>query len=257
MSSHPPSDPRSVAGKDLQVAERAQLLVIGGGRAGLTAAIEAAELGLSVILVEENPVSFRTMGEEVPLHYGQGMAGEARNRNAMTEAFIASEPLIEAAFEAGVDLRLGTACWGLYGNGPGVSWLPGTVAGLMDEERSWLIGADRVIVAAGRRDMGLAFPGWEKPGVMGATAAVSLATRYGALEPRRIVMLGSTTETLAAALALRLSPRVADVCLLRMTGWPRAPSSCSTPMTSTSSSRPPMPPAKAWRSGSPSSRSMR
>ena len=203
MSSQHPLDPKSVAGKELHVEERAQLLVIGGGRAGLTAAIEAAELGLSVILVEENPVPFRTMGDEVPLHYGQGMAGEARNRNAMTEAFIASEPLIEAAFEAGVDLRLGTACWGLYGNGPGVSWLPGTVAGLMDEERSWLVGADHVIVAAGRRDMGLAFPGWEKPGVMGATAAVSLATRYGALEPRRIVMLGSTTETLAAALALR------------------------------------------------------
>jgi thioredoxin reductase len=65
------------------------------------------------------------------------------------------------------------------------------------------MGAEQVIVAAGRRDMGLGFPGWEKPGVMGATAAVSLASRYGALAPRRIVLLGSSTEALAAALALR------------------------------------------------------
>jgi thioredoxin reductase len=196
-------DPKSVAGKELHVEERTQLLVVGAGPAGLAAAIEAAGRGLSVVLIDENPVSFKTMGDDVPLHYGQGMAGAARNRNAMMEALIASEPQIEVAFEAGVDLRLGTACWALYGNGPGVAWLPGTVAGLNDEERSWLMGAEQVIVAAGRRDMGLGFPGWEKPGVMGATAAVSLASRYGALAPRRIVLLGSSTEALAAALALR------------------------------------------------------
>jgi thioredoxin reductase len=196
-------DPKSVAGKDLHVEERTQLLVIGAGPAGLAAAIEAARRGLSVVLVDENPVSFKTMGDEVPQHYGQGMAGAARNRNAMMEALIASEPQIEVAFAAGVDVRLGTACWGLYRNGPSVTWLPGTVAGLNEEERSWLIGAEQVIVAAGRRDMGLGFPGWEKPGVMGATAAVSLAGRYGALAPRRIVLLGSSTEALVAALALR------------------------------------------------------
>jgi len=66
-----------------------------------------------------------------------------------------------------------------------------------------MIGADHVIVATGRRDMGLGFPGWDKPGVMGATAAVSLATRYGALAPRRVVLLGSSTEALLAAQALR------------------------------------------------------
>jgi thioredoxin reductase len=203
MASNVPPDPKSVAGKPLHVEERTQLLVIGAGPAGLAAAIEAAERSLSVVLVDENPVSFRTMGDEVPLHYGQGMSGEARNRNAMMEASIASEPQIELAFEAGVDVRLGTACWGLYANGPSVTWLPGLVAGLNDEERSWMLQAEQVIVAAGRRDMGLGFPGWEKPGVLGATAAVALATRYGALSPKRVVVLGSSTEALVAALSLR------------------------------------------------------
>lgn len=203
MASTVTPDPKSVAGKALHVEARTQLLVIGAGPAGLAAAIEAAGQGLSVVLVDENPVSFTTMGDEVPLHYGQGMSGLARNRNAMLEAFIGSEPQIEIAFEAGVDVRLGTTCWGLYANGPSVTWLPGLVAGLNDEERCWMLQADHVVVAAGRRDMGLGFPGWEKPGVMGATAAVSLASRYGALAPRRVVVLGSSTDAVTAALSLR------------------------------------------------------
>jgi thioredoxin reductase len=156
-----------------------------------------------VLLVDENPVSFRDMGDEVPLHFGQGMSASARNRNAMIEAFVASEPRIAEAFEAGVDLRLGTACIGLYANGPSMGWLPGLVAALVDEERSYLVQAKHVILACGRRDMGLGFPGWDKPGVMGATAALALATRYGAMGPRRVIMLGSGSEALSAALALR------------------------------------------------------
>lgn len=199
----PASDPKSVTGKPLAVAESVDVLVVGAGPAGLAAAIEAAACGFGVLLVDENPVPFETMGDEVPLHFGQGMAASARNRNAMMEAFVGSEPRIEEAFEAGVDLRLGTACWALYANGPALGWMPGLVAGLADDERSFLVQAQHVILACGRRDMGLGFPGWEKPGVMGATAALSLATRYGALGPRRIVLLGSSTEALTAALALR------------------------------------------------------
>lgn len=199
----PASDPKSVTGKPLAIAESVDVLVVGAGPAGLEAAIGAAGCGFGVLLVDENPVPFKTMGDDVPLHFGQGMAASARNRNAMMEAFAASEPRIAEAFEAGVDLRLGTACWGLYANGPALGWMPGLVAGLADEERSLLVQARHVILACGRRDMGLGFPGWDKPGVMGATAALNLATRYGAFGPRKVMILGSTTEALTTALALR------------------------------------------------------
>ncbi len=199
----PAPDPKSVTGKPLVIDETVDVLVVGGGPAGLAAAIGAAARGFGVMLVDENPVSFTTMGDEVPLHFGQGMAANARNRNAMMEAFVASEPRIAEAFEAGVDVRLATACWGLYANGPALGWMPGLVAGLADEERGLLVRARHVILACGRRDMGLGFPGWEKPGVMGATAALSLAARYGALGPRQVVVLGSGTDALLTALALR------------------------------------------------------
>ena len=194
-------DPRSTANATLAVDEHTDLLVVGAGPAGLAAAIAGAEAGLAVVLVDENPVPAATMGDDIPLHWGQRMSGAARNRTAMTEAMLASEPLLADAFECGVDVRLGTSAWGLYANGPSVGWLPGRVAGLSDGERSGMLGFKAAIVAAGRRDMGLAFPGWQLPGVMGATAAERLV-RLGALEARRAVVLGSTAEALLAALAL-------------------------------------------------------
>ncbi len=197
------TDPRSTANATLAVGERADLLVVGGGPAGLAAAIAGARAGLSVVLADENPVAAEVMGDDVPLHFGGRMGGAVRNRTAMTEAMLDSEPMLGEALEAGVDVRLGVVVWGLYAPGPSVGWLPGTVAGLSDGERSWMLGCKTAIVAAGRRDMGLAFPGWQRPGVMGATAAERLAARYGALDARRAVVLGTTAEALLAALAMR------------------------------------------------------
>ena len=97
-------DRASVAGKALTVAEKTSLLVIGAGPAGLAAAIEAARRGIAVTLVDENPVPFETMGEEIPLHFGQRMGGIVRNRTAMTEAVLEQAPDIAVAFEAGVDV---------------------------------------------------------------------------------------------------------------------------------------------------------
>ncbi len=195
-------DPRSTANARLSVTEHTDLLVVGAGPAGLAAAIAGAGHGLSVVLVDENPVAPETMGDDVPLHFGGRMSGAVRNRTAMTEAMLDAEPALAEAMEAGVDVRLGTVAWGLYANGPSVGWLPSKVAGLSDGEASWMLGFKSAIVAAGRRDMGLAFPGWQLPGVMGATAAERLA-RLGALDTQRVVVHGTSAEALLAALAMR------------------------------------------------------
>jgi NADPH-dependent 2,4-dienoyl-CoA reductase/sulfur reductase-like enzyme len=72
-----------------------------------------------------------------------------------------------------------------------------------DLSRSWLIGYDRLIVAAGARDLVLAFRGWEKAGTMGAAGALALLTRYQAFAARRMVVLGSGPLGLAVAALAR------------------------------------------------------
>ncbi|HKM62433.1 MAG TPA: NAD(P)/FAD-dependent oxidoreductase [Acidisphaera sp.] len=191
-------DPASVAGKTLDVAERTDVLVVGAGGAGIAAALDARRQGAAVVLVDENPVPAETMGDDIPMLWGGAASGAARNRTAMTEALLAARPGLATAVEAGVDVRLGTSCWGLYANGPSVGWLPGPIAGLADETRAWLLGVGRVVVAAGCRDMGVAFAGWDLPGVAGVQAAASLAA-LGAFAPRRAVLLGTSDAALAAA----------------------------------------------------------
>lgn len=224
------TDPRSVAGKPLPVEEEAQLLVVGAGAAGLAAALEGVRLGLGVVLVEESPVPAATMGLDIPLHFGGRVGGAARNRNAMLEAVLASDPAIAEAFEAGVDVRLGTSCWGLWSNNASVGWLPGLVAGLAEQGRAWMLRAERIIVAAGRRDMGLAFPGWELPGVMGALAAERLVRRYGALDARRVAVLGTGTETVAACRTLQAAG-VEVAALIEQEDAPADPDAAALPGT--------------------------
>jgi thioredoxin reductase len=204
MNSHTPSgrDRASVAGKQPPIAESTDLLIVGAGPAGISAALTAAQGGVRVILADENPVPLQTMGEDVPLHFGGRMAPTAANRNAVLESILRSRPQLAEAIDAGVDVRLGTAAWGLFPQRRTAGWIDGHVAGLADEGSAYLLRFKQVIVATGCRDMGVAFDGWQRPGVMGASAAYRLATTYEALDARTAVLVGTGTEALQIANAL-------------------------------------------------------
>lgn len=193
-------DVHAINGKIPAPAQRYDLVVVGAGPAGLAAALEGAEAGRSVLLVDENPVSGSLMGTDVPLYYGGRMTAAVHTKERMFEHVFASDPLLERAFEAGVEVALGTYAWGLYRNASGVAALPEPMLGLADEERSWMVGFDRIILATGARDLALAFPGWDQPGVMGAQGFHALTTRYDAFAGRRMLVLGSHDLALRTAL---------------------------------------------------------
>ncbi|WP_237476403.1 FAD-dependent oxidoreductase [Lichenibacterium dinghuense] len=194
-----PVDPRSLVGKFPAPREHAEVLVVGAGPAGTAAALEAARLGARVKLVDENPVAGALAGLDVPLFFG-GRAGAALNdERRMLEQVLGSDPALAECYEAGVDLALGTAAWGLFTHGPGLQTLPGPVVGLADGAEAWLCGYDRLILATGARDLALFFEGADQPGVMGAQALHALLSTYDSFDGRRLVVLGSGDLAVAAA----------------------------------------------------------
>jgi thioredoxin reductase len=205
-------DKRSIAEKAPRPERHVAVVVVGAGAAGVAAAIEAARAGVEVLLIDENPIDNDMMAMDVPLYFGQRMQPSVRNRALMMERVVETNPALAEAHEAGVDVQLGTYVWGAFVNGPTVRELPGPMLGLADDRRSWLVGYDRLIVAAGARDVAMGFPGWERAGAMGANGAISLLTRYRALGSQRMVIVGSGDLGLrTASLALESSVTVAGI----------------------------------------------
>ena len=171
--------------------ESRPLVVVGAGVSGTAAAIEAAKAGLQVTLIDENPIGMAMMGLDVPQFYGQRITGTLRNKAVMLERVVAANDALAEAEGAGVDIRLGTCVWGAFRNTETSRVLDGPQLGLADDERSWVMKYDRLIVAAGSRDLGMSFAGWNMAGAMGANGAHSLMSRYRALTSQRMVVMGS------------------------------------------------------------------
>jgi thioredoxin reductase len=205
-------DRRSLTGKGPRADRHVPLIVVGAGAAGVAAAVEAERTGVETLLIDEHPVDNDMMAMDVPLCFGQRMQPAVRNRALMLERVVETNPALVSAHEAGVDVQLGTYVWGGFVGGPTVQELPSPMLGLADERRSWLVSYDRLIVAAGARDVLLGFAGWERAGTLGAGGAAALITRYRALSARRLVVVGSGALGLhTAALALDHGIDVAGV----------------------------------------------
>ncbi len=131
------------------------------------------------------------MALDVPQFFGQRAMDPLPARDVMLERVAAANHALAEAEEAGVEVQLGTCVWGAFRNSDTSRVLDGPQLGLADDERSWMVKYDRLIVAAGARDLALAFPGSGMAGVMGANGAHALMSRYQALTSRRMVVLGS------------------------------------------------------------------
>ncbi len=179
--------------------EARPLVVVGAGVAGTAAAIEAAQVGVQVTLIDENPVPASMARLNVPQFFGQRFEDALSDRALMMERVVAANEGLSKAEEAGVDIQLGTCVWGAFRNSENSRSLDGPQIGLADHERSWMMKYDRLIVATGSRDLSFGFAGCEFAGAIGANGAYSLMSRYEALAAKRMVVLGSGNLSLNTA----------------------------------------------------------
>jgi NADPH-dependent 2,4-dienoyl-CoA reductase/sulfur reductase-like enzyme len=176
-----------------------KLVIVGGGPSGCACAIEAAALGLEVVLIDEHPQALTAMSFDAPYFYGSRLPPQLSDASAVADAVLgANEPLMEA-LEAGVDVLTSTCAWGVFGPDSGDPATRGRQVGLADQERSWILDYDHLVLAPGARDLVLSFPKWDLPGVLGLKGATALLGRYGALGGGRVLILGSGTAALAFA----------------------------------------------------------
>ena len=159
--------------------ELIDLAVVGAGPAGLAAAAEAAEQGLSVTLVDTFALPGGQYYKQTPPALGKDEAPDAY-----------AGQLLAGVDGDNVRLLTDTSVWGLFPeDGPedGGHLLclygpPGTPRRLK---------ARAVVLAPGAHDRPVPFPGWTLPGVMTAGAALNLVKHQHVLPGRRILLSGT------------------------------------------------------------------
>ncbi|MFI1176166.1 FAD-dependent oxidoreductase [Streptomyces melanogenes] len=181
--------------------ESSDLAVVGAGPAGLAAAVAAADLGLSVTVLDAG----ERLGGQFYRHPAPGL-GAARPEalHHDWEAFATRASRLEAHRRAGRVTHLAAHhVWTVVRDEATGEWLLHAVASDPGgEERPATVRARAVLLATGAYERQLPFPGWTLPGVVGAGGAQAMLKSGLVLPGRRVVVAGSGPLLLAVAASL-------------------------------------------------------
>ena len=155
-----------------------EILVIGAGPAGLSAAIEAAKYGADVLVVDENDKPGGQLFKQIHKFFG------SRRHKAGVRGIDIGTELLEEVEKLGVEVMLNTVAYGIYPNDEGVALA-------VNSEEGLIVHPQKVIMATGASENPLAFPGWTLPGVVGAGAIQTMINVHRVPVGERVLMIGS------------------------------------------------------------------
>lgn len=153
-----------------------QAAIVGAGPAGLSAALEIAKVGGRVTVFDENDRPGGQLFKQIHKFFGSNHHG------AGVRGFRLGQNLLKECQEYGVEICLDTVVYGVF---------PDNELGIVKDNRSHTVKADKILVATGAGEKPLSFPGWDLPGVMGAGAAQTMININRVLPGKRFVMIGS------------------------------------------------------------------
>lgn len=155
-----------------------EILVVGAGPAGLSAAIEAAKCGAEVLVVDENSKPGGQLFKQIHKFFGS-----RRHKAGVRGIDIGTELLAEVQ-ELGVEVMLNTVAYGIYPDDEGVALA-------VNGEEGMIVHPKKVLMATGASENPLAFPGWTLPGVVGAGAIQTMINVHRVPVGKKVLMIGS------------------------------------------------------------------
>ena len=167
--------------------KRYEVIVIGSGPAGLSAAIEATKRGIKVIVFDENEKPGGQLFKQIHKFFG------SKEHHAKIRGFNIGEELLKEAYHAGVEVVLNATVIGLYQDKE-------VTVKIKDAIHHYK--GDTIIVATGAAENMVTFPGWTLPGVIGAGAAQTMMNLHGIQPGNKILVLGSGNVGLVVSFQL-------------------------------------------------------
>jgi len=157
---------------------KTDIAVIGGGPAGLSAAIAAANSGAKVTLIDRNAAPGGQLLKQTHMFFGS--AKQHASVRGFDIARILTDELERCRDR--VELLTDSTALGLYEDG---------VLTIENKRRYMKIQPSAVIAATGASEKYLPFPNNDLPGIYGAGAVQTLMNQYGVAPGRSAVMVGA------------------------------------------------------------------
>jgi sarcosine oxidase, subunit alpha len=186
---------------NLQFNARCDLLVIGGGAAGLAAAGAAARAGRIVFLIDDHA----EIGGQL-IHRGGAIEGGEWRDWAFSFA--------RALEAAGGRVLARTTAYGVYDGNLVCAW----ERRIAEPDALWRIRPQKIVIAAGAIERPLIVPDNDRPSVMSSDAALVYLKRFGVLIGRRVVVATNNDSAYPVAEALAEAGAEVEMVDTRATG---------------------------------------
>ncbi len=155
-----------------------ELVIVGGGPAGLSAAINAASCGVKVMIIDRNSQLGGQLVKQTHMFFGSQK--QYASVRGVDIAGILAEELLK--YKDNVEILTDATAIGLYDDG---------VLTIEKDGKYFKIKPKSIIVTTGASEKFLTFPNNDLPGIYGAGAVQTLMNVHGVKPGNSVVMVGA------------------------------------------------------------------